>query len=75
MIEISRIDDRDTAKRIERKQIGIARNDHVGMPKNRELQEFVVVRIAAQVQIPNDGHELSIAHDRFQVFDKAKVAQ
>jgi hypothetical protein len=74
-IKRSRIDNRDAAEWIKRKQICVARDNHVGASKDSQFRKLVVVRIAACVQIADDRHELRSVYQVGQITDKSKIAE
>src|SRR5271170_1630432 len=52
-------DDRNFPERIEREQIGVAGDDQIGMAADGQLEEFVILRIAAGSYPLGDGDLLA----------------
>src|SRR4051794_10571625 len=63
--------DRDIAKGIERQQIAVAADDQIGAAAHRQLQKFVIMRIAAGRNALSDGDQLGARQHFHQISAKA----
>ena len=51
--------DPDVLERIKRKQVAISRHDTIGLSGKRGFEKFVIIRVAASLQCPNDRRPFS----------------